>query len=158
MFLHADSEDSDQIGRLPRLVWVLTGSQSLCWFCREVAHLSKIRSLLAVISLSRTIKASEVDDVESNEQEPIQSNSASSINTKRERNEYNKIKNKNKKKKKKKNTHKKNNNNNKKKKKKKKNNKKKKKKKKKQKKKKKNTSGKPRGQPFHSRWPQGCPK
>ena len=25
MFLHADSEDSDQIGRMPRLIWVFAG-------------------------------------------------------------------------------------------------------------------------------------
>ena len=28
-FLHADSEDSDQIGRMPRLVWVLAGRTTI---------------------------------------------------------------------------------------------------------------------------------
>ena len=42
-FLHADSEDSDQTGWMPRLIWVFAEStvwpQSLCWFCHEAAHL-----------------------------------------------------------------------------------------------------------------------
>ena len=63
-FLHADSEDSDQTGRMPRLIWVFRvqaffmrtaktlirlggcpgwsesslGVHSLCWFCHEAAH------------------------------------------------------------------------------------------------------------------------
>ena len=40
-FFHADSEDSDQTGRMPRLIWVFAGStQSFCWFCHEAAHFS----------------------------------------------------------------------------------------------------------------------
>ena len=38
MFLHADNEDSDQTGRMPRLIWVLSGGQrSFCCFCHEAA-------------------------------------------------------------------------------------------------------------------------
>ena len=37
-FLHADSEDSDQTGRMPMLIWVFTGHMRFCWFCREVAE------------------------------------------------------------------------------------------------------------------------
>ena len=29
----AHSEDSDQTGRMPRLIWVFAGRQSFCWFC-----------------------------------------------------------------------------------------------------------------------------
>ena len=36
-FLHADSEDSYQTGRMPRLIWGFAG-RTLCWFCHEVAH------------------------------------------------------------------------------------------------------------------------
>ena len=35
----ADSEGSDQTGRMPRLIRVLLGAQSLCWFCHEAAHI-----------------------------------------------------------------------------------------------------------------------
>ena len=34
-FLHADSEDSDQTGRMHSL-----GAQSFCWFCHVVAHIT----------------------------------------------------------------------------------------------------------------------
>ena len=34
----AHSEDSDQTGCMLRLIWVLLGAQSLCWFCHETAH------------------------------------------------------------------------------------------------------------------------
>ena len=37
MFLHADSEDSDQTGRMPRLIWVFAGAQIILlvfsWGC-----------------------------------------------------------------------------------------------------------------------------
>ena len=33
------SEDSDQTGWMPRLIWVFTGRTSFCWFCRVAAHL-----------------------------------------------------------------------------------------------------------------------
>ena len=39
MFLHADSENSDQTGRMPRLIWVFAGRKPFCWFCHVVAHL-----------------------------------------------------------------------------------------------------------------------
>ena len=49
-FLHVDSEDwsdwadaqaedSDQIGRMPRLIWVFAGPTSVCWFCHVVAQI-----------------------------------------------------------------------------------------------------------------------
>ena len=41
MFLHADSKDSDQTGRMPRLIWVFAGRTSLCWFCQEAAQMSQ---------------------------------------------------------------------------------------------------------------------
>ena len=41
-FLHSDSEDSDQTGHMPRLIWVFIGHMSFCWFCREVAHMCKV--------------------------------------------------------------------------------------------------------------------
>ena len=42
-FLHADSEDSDQAGRMPRLIWDFSlGAQSFCWFWHDVAHLSSL--------------------------------------------------------------------------------------------------------------------
>ena len=33
-FLHADSEDSDQTGQMPRLIWVFAERTSFCWFFR----------------------------------------------------------------------------------------------------------------------------
>ena len=44
-FLQADSGDSDQTGRMPRLIWVFTGHTSLCWFCRVMAHISPLYCL-----------------------------------------------------------------------------------------------------------------
>ena len=52
-FLHADSEDSDQTGQMPRLIWVFTGCicvdaqddpslclvHVICWFCCAQAHM-----------------------------------------------------------------------------------------------------------------------
>ena len=41
------SKDSDQTGwtgRTPRLIWVLLGTHSFCWFCHEVAQLVHILS------------------------------------------------------------------------------------------------------------------
>ena len=32
-------EDSDQTGRMPRLIWGFPGCTSFCWFCHVVAHL-----------------------------------------------------------------------------------------------------------------------
>ena len=37
-FLHADSEDSDQTGWMPRLIRVFAG-HTLCWFCHVAAHI-----------------------------------------------------------------------------------------------------------------------
>ena len=41
MLLHADSEDSDQTGRMPRLIWVWVCwvHRSICWFCHAAAHI-----------------------------------------------------------------------------------------------------------------------
>ena len=38
-FLHADSEDSDQTGRMPRLIRVFAGAQPFSWFCHVVAQI-----------------------------------------------------------------------------------------------------------------------
>ena len=38
-FLHADSKDSDQTGRMPGWSESSLGTKPLCWFCHEVAHL-----------------------------------------------------------------------------------------------------------------------
>ena len=35
----AHSEDSDQTGRMPRLIWGFTGRTCHCWFCHEVAQM-----------------------------------------------------------------------------------------------------------------------
>ena len=37
-FLHADSENSDQTGRMLRLIWVFAGRTSFWWFCHAQAH------------------------------------------------------------------------------------------------------------------------
>ena len=37
-FLHADSEDSDQIWRMPRLICLCLAHMSFCRFCRALAH------------------------------------------------------------------------------------------------------------------------
>ena len=34
-----DNEDSDQTGRMPKMIWVLAGHTSFCWICHEVAHM-----------------------------------------------------------------------------------------------------------------------
>ena len=33
------SEDSDQTGRMPRLIWVFAGCTVILWFCHEAAHI-----------------------------------------------------------------------------------------------------------------------
>ena len=38
-FLYADSEDSDQTGRMPSLIWVFVGCTSFCWLFHAAAHL-----------------------------------------------------------------------------------------------------------------------
>ena len=45
MLLQADSEDSDQTGQMPRLIWVFTRHTSFCWFCHALAQLSFIQFL-----------------------------------------------------------------------------------------------------------------
>ena len=35
----AHSEDSDQTGRMPRLIWVFAGRTSFCWFSCASAHM-----------------------------------------------------------------------------------------------------------------------
>ena len=43
-FLHADSEDCDQTGRMPRMIWVFAGRTcQFCWLCREAAHMTNRR-------------------------------------------------------------------------------------------------------------------
>ena len=39
MFLHADSEDSDQTGRMPTDLSLRWAQRSFCWFCHEVAQM-----------------------------------------------------------------------------------------------------------------------
>ena len=39
-FLHADSKDSDQTGRMPRLIRLRLAHMPFCWFCHEAAHFS----------------------------------------------------------------------------------------------------------------------
>ena len=34
----AHNEDSDQTGRMPRLIWVFAGRTLTCWFCHVAAH------------------------------------------------------------------------------------------------------------------------
>ena len=43
-FLHADSEDSDQTGRMPRLIYMSLrwAHKPFCWFCHEVAHFLRV--------------------------------------------------------------------------------------------------------------------
>ena len=43
-FLHADSEDSDQTGRMPRLIWVFAGRTAILLFCHEAAYMSMLCS------------------------------------------------------------------------------------------------------------------
>ena len=42
-FLHVDSEDSDQTGRMPRPTRVFAGRTSVFWFCRVAAHFQNDR-------------------------------------------------------------------------------------------------------------------
>ena len=46
----ACSKDSDQTGQLPRLIWVLAGLTSLCWFCHAVAQIMYFRSIGLVLA------------------------------------------------------------------------------------------------------------
>ena len=39
MLLHANSEDSDQTGWMPKLIWVFAGRTSFCWFCHVAADI-----------------------------------------------------------------------------------------------------------------------
>ena len=48
-FLHADSEDSDQTGRMPRLIWVFAGS--ICHFISFVMR--QLKWLLAMTASSK---------------------------------------------------------------------------------------------------------
>ena len=50
-FLQADSEDSDQTGRMPRLIWVIAAMahMSFCWFCHAVFVSVSLTSLIGVL-------------------------------------------------------------------------------------------------------------
>ena len=50
-FRHADSEDSDQTGRMPRLICLRWAHMPFCWFCHELAHLLCMRSHMYVLEL-----------------------------------------------------------------------------------------------------------
>ena len=39
------SEDSDQTGRMPRLIWVFAGRTALCWFCHVAGNFFVFPSL-----------------------------------------------------------------------------------------------------------------
>ena len=41
----AHSEDSDQTGRMPRLLWVFAGRTVTCWFCHVAAHIFSVSVL-----------------------------------------------------------------------------------------------------------------
>ena len=47
MFLHADSEDSDQTGWMHRLICLRWAQWPFCWFCHAAAHV-----YIAVASLA----------------------------------------------------------------------------------------------------------
>ena len=51
MFLHGDSEDSDQTGRMPRLIGVFAGRTCHCRFCRDAAHIP-VFILLIIICIT----------------------------------------------------------------------------------------------------------
>ena len=42
VLLQADSEDSDQTGRMPGLICLRWAHMPLCWFCCEAAHLNSL--------------------------------------------------------------------------------------------------------------------
>ena len=46
----AHSKDSDQTGWMPRLIWVLLGAHSFCWFCHEVAQMVYVIATINVLS------------------------------------------------------------------------------------------------------------
>ena len=67
-FLHADSEDSDQTGRMPRLIWVFAGAHSFCWYCHVVAHILDSQSswmLILSAKFSWTTRATSRENVSS---------------------------------------------------------------------------------------------
>ena len=51
-FLHADNEDSDQTGLMPRLIRVFAGRKSFWWFCHEAAQIHSVRYLSSAVSLN----------------------------------------------------------------------------------------------------------
>ena len=42
----AHSKDSDQTGRMPRLIWLFSGCTSVCWFCHEAAQIFQVSKFL----------------------------------------------------------------------------------------------------------------
>ena len=67
------SKDSDQTGRMPRLIWVFTGhiyesslGAQFCWFCHEVAHYDQaIRNFMTwhcAVSESSDLHAQAIDN------------------------------------------------------------------------------------------------
>ena len=53
MFLHVDSKDSDQTGRMPRLIWVRWAHMPYCWFCREAAHITNCLHIIICITFCK---------------------------------------------------------------------------------------------------------
>ena len=49
-FLHADSEDTDQSGRMPRLIWVFFGRTTHCWFI-----MSRLMYIITIKLLTRPL-------------------------------------------------------------------------------------------------------
>ena len=45
-FLHAHREDSDQTGRMPRLIWVFAGHTSFCWFWHAAVQMFTLLCLV----------------------------------------------------------------------------------------------------------------
>ena len=58
------SEDSDQTGRMPRLIWVFAGCTSLCWFCHEIAQIIKLNFCNDPKFPDRQVLANSVDPVQ----------------------------------------------------------------------------------------------
>ena len=52
MFLHADSEDSDQTGRMHRLMCLRWAQLPFCWFCHAAAHVYIAASQASRVSLT----------------------------------------------------------------------------------------------------------
>ena len=51
MLLRVDREDSEQTGRMPRLIWAFVRrKRSFCWFCHAAAHMCQICVLVSTVA------------------------------------------------------------------------------------------------------------